>query len=531
MCEKIVFKKVFNFFRENFLITAFQSGFLPRDGTVNQLVQLYHIFCEALDRKKEVRVVFCDISKAFDRVWHKGLIFKLHQMGIRGKLLDWFRDYLSDRIQRVTLNGVHSNWGNIEAGVPQGSVLGPLLFLVYINDISKVVTSNIRLFADDTTLFITVDDDPVRPASQLNHDLREINKWANQWLVKFSPPKTESMVISNKQNTFHPPLFFGSDMIKQVNEHKHLGLWFSSDLSWHKHIDEICMKADKRVDILSRLKYILDRKTLETMYTSFIRPILEYSDVIWDNASEYQLKRVEDIQYRAGKIVSGAISLTPKSKVYKELAWESLSTRREKHKLLLFHRIVNNHVPKYLSDLVGNPVSKKSKYNLRNQNDITIAKSNTEKFRKSFIPSATRLWNNKNNIIRNINNTEKAKSTLMKSKSKSNAYFSLGNNRRISIVMARLRMECSLLKSHLFDMKIINDSKCVCGHSREDTSHFFFSCPLYNISRNVLQNSIQNVANWDCVDTLLYGTGSTINDSVIFSSVCKFICNSGRFSL
>ena len=156
--EKIVFKYMFNYFRDNFLISLHQSGFTPGDNTINQLVYLYHTLCEALDKKKDVRIVFCDISKAFDRVWHAGLVHKLRCMGIKGKLLNWLISYLQDRYQRVVIKGQTSAWGKIKAGVPQGSVLGPLLFLVYINDLVNEVRNNIKLFADDTVLFITVDN-------------------------------------------------------------------------------------------------------------------------------------------------------------------------------------------------------------------------------------------------------------------------------------------------------------------------------------------------------------------------------------
>ena len=154
--ERIVFKHVYNFCHINKLITDHQSGFRPKDSTINQLAFLYHTFCQAIDNKKEMRIVFCDVSKAFDKVWHEGLLYKLSSIGICGHLLRWFQDYLSKRQQRVLVRGQTSDWGTIEAGVPQGSVLGLLLFLIYVNDMVKVVSCGVKLFADDTLMYITV---------------------------------------------------------------------------------------------------------------------------------------------------------------------------------------------------------------------------------------------------------------------------------------------------------------------------------------------------------------------------------------
>ena len=160
---------------------------------MNKLTYFYNTFCQALDSGKEVRAVFCDISKAFDRVWHEGLLLNLQAAGVTGKVLAWFKSYLSDRKQRVILPVVTSDWAYICAGVPLGSILGPLLFLLFINDIVLDIGSNIRLFADDTSLYIIVDN-PVTAANCLNIDLERISKWAATWLVAFNPTKTESLL-------------------------------------------------------------------------------------------------------------------------------------------------------------------------------------------------------------------------------------------------------------------------------------------------------------------------------------------------
>lgn len=244
--EKLIFDRMFEYFKSNFLISIFQSGFVPGHSTTTHLVEIYHSFCQAVSDGKEIRVVFCDVSRAFDRVWHKGLLFKLEKCGISGSLLAWLRNYLQDRYQRVVLNGQMSSWELIMAGVPQGSVLGPLLFLIFINDITYAIQHcKIRLYADDTSLFIEVDD-RVRAAEQLEEDLNALSSWANTWLVKFSPPKTESLIISNKRHLEeHPPIRMEGSVIQEVTHHKHVGVTLSRNLSWHEHICAIEKKPDQ----------------------------------------------------------------------------------------------------------------------------------------------------------------------------------------------------------------------------------------------------------------------------------------------
>ena len=227
-----------------------------------------------------------------------------------------FENYLTDRIQRVTIPGGNSEWVKINAGVPQGSILGPLLFLLYINDIVHEINSSIRLFADDTSIYIIVDF-PVAAAQILNIDLERIANWAAKWLVNFNANKNESMLISRKiLQINHPILHFNNVPIVEVQAHKHLGIYLSEKCDWQVHLDYIESKAWSRINLLRSQKFDLDRRSLQTMYFSFIRPVLEYADVVWNNCTDQQSEDLEKIQLEAGRIVSGTTKLVHQLKIY-----------------------------------------------------------------------------------------------------------------------------------------------------------------------------------------------------------------------
>ena len=192
--ERVAYNSLFNYFLSNKLFTTSQSGFLPGDSCIAQLLSTIHEIQTAFDENPtvDVRGVFLDISKAFDKVWHDGLIFKLKSYGVEGGLLLLIKNYLHNREQRVVLNGQTSEWRRIKAGVPQGSVLGPLLFLIYINDLPDGITSICKIFADDTSLFSKVLD-VNKSVNELNSDLEKINQWAYQWKMQFNPdPKKQA---------------------------------------------------------------------------------------------------------------------------------------------------------------------------------------------------------------------------------------------------------------------------------------------------------------------------------------------------
>ena len=213
---------------------------------LDQLLSITHEIYQSFDDNLDVRVIFLDISKAFDQVWHKGLIFKLKQNGISAKILNIITDFLSFRKKRVVLNGQASPWVSVEVGVPQRSILRPLLFLIYINDLSDGLSTTANLFADDRSLFSIVQNANTS-ASHLNNDLSKISNWAFQWKMIFNPDpskRAQEVIFSRKiQKTCHPSIYFNNKSVKQVPSQKHLGLILDNKLIFQEHLQNILTKV------------------------------------------------------------------------------------------------------------------------------------------------------------------------------------------------------------------------------------------------------------------------------------------------
>ena len=528
LMERCIHKYNTKYFIENNVISPYQSGFVSGDSTINQLLYISNEFYKALDGGKEIRVVFCDISKAFDRVWHKGLIHKLKFSGLSGPLIDWLSNYLDKRQQRVCLNNCTSTWQNINAGVPQGSILGPLLFLIFINDIVKDIRGTIRLFADDTILF-DIADDPLLTGITLNIDLSRIFAWARQWLVEFQPIKQEAFTVTKKRyKPYHPPLYMGNTQIKEVDSHKHLGIEFTNDMSWKNHINSIASKAYKRLGILRKHKFNLDRCSLDKMYKVFIRPLLEYGNIIWDNCSQENKKSLENIQLDALRISTGATKLCSVQKLYNETGFQTLESRRKKQKICQLYKITKNQTPEYLKRLLPPRVQEQSRYHLRNPNNFMVPVTRTTFFFNSFLPSALREWNSLNAATRNSTTLATFKRKLNSTNIVSPHFYTIQTSRTGQILHTRIRLECSSLNQHLYKKNLIDSPNCSCGQV-ESTAHFLLSCPRYNqIRQRYFGNAIFPVL----VNVLLYGVtdqNSTYNNT-IFKQVQLFILASKRFT-
>ena len=292
----------------------------------------------------------------------------------------------------------------------QGSVLGPLLFLVYINDIAEHLLSLTRLFADDSSLFYSaahIDD----IAGIINHDMQLLSNLARKWLVTFNPLKTEAVLFTLKKINILPQLVFDNIPINFVDSHKHLGVTISSTGQWHSHIENIVLSATKILGLMRKLKYSISRNALKQMYMSFLLPVVEYASVVWDGCSEQDSQTLQKIQNEATHLVTGLTRSVSLENLFKECGWTTLSKRRQQHKLSFMYKVNNGIVPSYIQDLIPPLVSEISNYPLRNNRNISVPFNRTCISQKSCIPSSIRLWNSLEDDLKNLSTLQTFKKT------------------------------------------------------------------------------------------------------------------------
>ena len=437
--------------------------------------------------------MFLDVSKAFDKVWHDGLLYKIRQLGIDNELLPLLKSFLSNRKQRVVLNGQCSDWNDVTAGVPQGSVLGPLFFLIYINDLPTGLESNVKMFADDTSIFSVVTNSNTS-YQQLNHDLLLINNWAHQWKMSFNPDLSKQAVeilFSRKRNIEqHRELSFNNMPITVEPYQKHLGLVLDSKLSFNQHLkDKIC-KANKGIGVIKRLRCYLPRKTLLTIYKSFVRPHLDYADIIYDQPSTDLFKnKIECVQYNAALAITGCIRGTSREKIYQELGIEALSDRRWCRKLLFFYKIVKGYAPEYLQKIIPNF---NSNYITRHARSIRNFKTRTNCFNNSFFPHCIKVWNSIDPLIRSRPSVDSFKNSLLCFiKPTLRSVYNLHQPYGV-MLLSRLRVGLTHLKEHKFrhNFKDTSNPLCLCNNEPETTEHYLLRCHFYSIQRRKLFDSI-----------------------------------------
>ena len=416
-----------------------------------------------------------------------------------------------------------------------------MFFLIYINDLPNGLQSNPKLFADDTSLFSIVNDITLSSA-ELNQDLAKVSAWANQWKMSFNPDpskQAKEVIFSHKINKpLHPNLIFNNVPVDQVSSQKHLGMILDDKLNFNEHFKSIISKVSRSIALLRKLRIFLPRSSLITIYKSFIRPHLDYGDILYDQAFNNSFHaKLESIQYKASNAILGTINGSNREKVYQELGLESLQSRRWMRKLFMFYKISKDLVPIYLSDLL--PKVEKS-YNLRNSNDIPLIKVKHNFFTNSFLHSSIIEWNKLNIDIRNSINLNIFKEKIIKFvRPESNSIFGIHNSQGIKY-LSRLRVGLSHLREHKFKHGFLDtiNPLCSCWQSVESTKHFFLHCTFFINSRaillqriSIIDNSILNENDDSIIETLLFGRKKFefLTNKSIIESVVDYILSTERF--
>ena len=380
-------------------------------------MEVYHVIIDLLADGKEVDVIHLDLSKAFDKVPHNLLLCKLQQYGISGSTIKWFKSYLSDRHQRVALDGHYSDWLAVTSGVPQGSILGPLLFLVYINDMPSYIHhgSNLALFADDSKLY-----HPINTASSrtcLQADLDGLHKWSIDHGMSFNITKCKVLHMSKRRSRREPQQNYHLEgqVLSSVPMTYDLGVAVTDQLSWGTHIKELCAKANKVLGLVKRIcgRDICDVQSRQVLYTTLVRPIVEYAAQLWSPYTATHRGLLEQIQRRATKFI---LNYPPREVTYvdrlTQLNLLPLETRREIQDLVLVFKFKNGLINTNFSPFLS-PVA--PHYRTRNFDPLNfkpLSSHRQDYYTNSFFPRSVNQWNTLPSVIKHSSSLHQFKNQL-----------------------------------------------------------------------------------------------------------------------
>ena len=295
--------------------------------------------------------VMIDLSKAFDTIDHSIVLDKLCAYGARGTELMWFADYLSGRSQQVMLNGVTSEWSKVVKGVPQGSILGPLLFIIFVNDLPDVVEhSTVNLYADDTAIY-TSGKDPGEVGLLLEQDLHRVANWITSNRLMMNVAKTQLMVVSSRskqQLAESVRVRIGEEELSRQDSVKYLGGEIDRGLCWKQHIEMVRQKCFARLASIRRAGRYLPWQTRRMLYQSLVLPHLDYCAVAWHTSGAVLSDRIERVQNYAMRMIFRQPPRTNSESLRQALGWSSLKRRRHYAMLYQVHRSVHNCAPSYL---------------------------------------------------------------------------------------------------------------------------------------------------------------------------------------
>ena len=387
--EHIFLSNLWVHYKAHNIINPFQHGFQAALSCETQLIEAAEDWARSIEAKKQVDLALLDFSKAFDKVPHQRLLAKLDYYGVRGKNPKWVSAFLSGRTQSVSVNGTVSHPLPVTSGVPQGSVLGPVLFLTFINDISQNITSSIRLFADDAVIYREISS----PAKHVlfQKDLDTLSEWANSWQMHFNVSKCYFMSISTKRDLSYFDYTMNNSKLTRVPSHKYLGVTVDGRLSWSEHITKVSAKASQTLSLIKRTLYPCKPEVKANAYKTLVRPKLEYAAQVWSPHSSKGIHKIERVQRAAARFVLNDHRRTSSvTSMLERLNWPSLETRRMHQQLCLFYKIVHGLVNIKLPAHVK-PITQHT----RNSHQLKFIQiqCRTDIYAYSFYPRVIRMWN------------------------------------------------------------------------------------------------------------------------------------------
>ena len=397
--EKHIHTHMYHYLSSNDLLHQYQSGFRPLHSCHTALVRLCDTWLTAINNTELIGTVFLDFKKAFDLVNHRTLLLKLNEYFPKSTSNELLNSYLADRHQYVFLNNKTSALKKIKSGVPQGSVLGPLLFLIYINDLPlhlylhplhpNTKTTN-ELYADDASIYsINKDINIINNSLQLSLNLAV--EWSHQNSMVIHPDKTKSMVITSRQkHQLTKPkldLFIGDISVEQVKSHKMLGICLDSELNWQTQIHNLTKRLSKNVFLLTKLKKYVNTKHLKLFFDAHILSHLNYSSTVWDGCCKDSFNKINRIHRRAAKIISPIQHISTEMKM-KNLEILPLSEHLKYNKAILVHKIYHSKTPLYLKHLLRKAPERYNSLNL------IPPLPRIDLFKSSLSFSGSLIWNN-----------------------------------------------------------------------------------------------------------------------------------------
>ena len=329
LLESIIAKNIREHLDKHSLINDSQHGFTKGRSCLTNLLSFYRKVYETADNDKDYDIIYLDFSKAFDKVPHERLLNKVRAHGIDGKVLHWIRAWLSNRQQRVTINGSKSEWGLVTSGVPQGSVLGPLLFLIYINDLDSGISSDISKFADDTKLGRIIGSQS--DVNILQGDLDKLNEWAVRWQMEFNIDKCSVMNVGRKNPGNRYTI--SNVSLKRSEGEKDLGVRVSPDLRPRKQCIEARNRANRVLGFITRSVKSRSAEVILKLYLALVRPHLDYAVQFWSPYYRMDIVLLEKVQRRMTKMIQGMRNFSYERRL-KLLKLHSLERRRVRGDLI-----------------------------------------------------------------------------------------------------------------------------------------------------------------------------------------------------